>query len=48
MEQEKPRIMLCIWCRRRITAEELLSGRHDHVDIEERIEYDQTAYNGID
>lgn len=48
MEQDKPHAMLCIWCRRRISAEELLSGRHDHVDVQERIEYDQAVNNGID
>jgi hypothetical protein len=48
MDQERPKILLCIWCRRRITAEELSSGRHDHVDVEERMEYDLAVNNGID
>jgi hypothetical protein len=48
MEQEKPHIVLCIWCQRRITAEELRSGRHDHVDVQERIEYDLAVNNGND
>lgn len=48
MEQEKPHIVLCIWCQRRITVEELRSGRHDHVDVQERIEYDLAVNNGND
>jgi len=48
METDKPHIMLCIWCRRRITVEELRSGRHDHVDVEERIAYDQAVNTGVD
>jgi hypothetical protein len=48
MEQEKRHIVLCIWCQRRITAEELRSGRHDHVDVQERIEYDLAVNNGND
>lgn len=48
MDQNKPKVLLCIWCQRRITTEELLSGRHDHVDVEERVEYDLAVNNGID
>ena len=47
MEKDK-HALLCIWCKRRITAEELRSGRHDHVDVEERCEYDSAVNNGID
>jgi len=48
MDSKKNDILLCFWCQRRITAEELRSGRHDHVDVEERIEYDQAVNTGID
>lgn len=48
MEKDKPDVLLCIWCRRRITTEELLGGRHDHVDVEERREYDLAVNTGID
>ena len=48
MEKDKPHVLLCIWCRRRITNEELISGRHDHVDVEERHEYDLAVNTGID
>ena len=48
MNKEKPQVLLCIWCQRRISAEELRSGRHDHVDVEERLEYDLAVNNGID
>jgi hypothetical protein len=48
MEQDKPHVVLCIWCKRRITGEELLSSRHDHVDVEERMAYDLAVNNGID
>lgn len=40
MDKDKPQVILCFWCQRRITLEELRSGRHDHVDVLERIEYD--------
>ena len=43
MDQEKPHVLLCIGCRQRITREELQTGRHDHVDLEERIKYDRAA-----
>ena len=48
MEKDKPHILHCIWCQRRITKEELVSGRHDHVDVEERHEYDLAVNTGID
>ena len=48
MEKDKPHILLCIWCRRRISTEELRSGHHDHVDVLERIEYDLAVNNGHD
>src|SRR4051812_38901902 len=48
MEKDKPHILLCIWCQRRITREELVSGRHDHVDVEERQEDDLAVNTGID
>jgi hypothetical protein len=48
MEDDKPEVLICMWCHRRITTEELRSGRHDHVDIQERIDSDQAANNGVD
>lgn len=48
MDQEKAHILLCIWCKRRISGDELRSGRHDHVDVEERVAYDLAVNNGID
>ena len=48
MEKDKLHILLCFWCQRRITAEELRSSRHDHVDVQERIEYDLAVNNGSD
>jgi hypothetical protein len=48
MDEDKTQVLLCLWCRRRISVEELRSGRHDHLDVEERIEHDQAALNGID
>lgn len=48
MEIDKPHILLCFWCQRRITVEELRSGRHDHVDVLERIEGDMAVNNGVD
>ena len=40
MNNETPLVLLCFWCRRRISTEELRAGRHDHVDVEERMAYD--------
>ena len=48
MDESKPHVLLCFWCQRRISVDELQAGRHDHVDVQERIEYEQAAYNGID
>jgi hypothetical protein len=48
MDSEKPHVILCFWCQRRITPEQLRSGRHDHVDVLERIEYDLAVNNGGD
>lgn len=45
MDNDKPQVILCFWCQRRITPEELRSGRHDHVDVLERIEYDLAVNN---
>ncbi len=48
MEQDKRPIVLCIWCRNRISVEELRSGKHDHVDLLERDEYDLAVNNSGD
>lgn len=48
MDKDDSHILLCFGCHRRITVEELRSGRHDHVDVEERIEYEQAVNDGID
>lgn len=48
MESNKPQIILCFWCQRRITPEELRAGRHDHVDVLERIDYELAVNNGGD
>ena len=48
MAQESQKIVLCFWCKRRIAPEELHSGQHDHVDVEERIAYDLAVNNGDD
>ena len=48
MDESKPHVLLCFWCQRRISVDELQAGRHDHVDVQERIDYEQAAYNGID
>jgi hypothetical protein len=48
MERKEPHILLCFGCRRRITVADLHAGHHDHVDAEERREYDLAVNNGND
>ena len=48
MKDETPLVLLCFWCRRRIAVEELRAGRHDHVDVEERIAYDLAVNQDVD
>lgn len=48
MSDVKEHVLLCFWCKRRIAPEELRSGRHDHVDAEERLAYDLAVNNGDD
>ncbi len=48
VDKETTHVLLCIWCQRRISAEELRSGRHDHVDVLERLEYDQAVNTASD
>lgn len=45
---EKPHVLLCFGCKRRIVPEELLGGQHDHVDAEERRAYESAVNDGID
>jgi len=48
MTDEKQHVLLCFWCQQRIAPEELRSGRHDHVDVEEQLAYDAAVNDGID
>ncbi len=48
MESDDKKNLLCFGCQRRITREELRSGQHDHVDMEERRDYDLAVNNGGD
>lgn len=48
MNDHKAQVLLCFWCKRRVSPDELRSGRHDHVDVEERVAYDLAVNDGKD
>jgi len=48
MKSEETHVLLCFGCQQRITKEELRSGRHDHVDAEECLDYEMAVNSGID